>query len=311
MLVTRNFSDKWVSFLREKFEVTLWEKDSVADREWILSELEGKNGALVMLTDLVDTRFLDSSDRLMGVSTLSVGYDHIDVPYARKKGIIVANTPDVLTDSTADLGMALLLSTARRVVEGDRTVRKKEWKGDWSPHFMLGQEVSGKTIGIFGMGRIGRAVARRAAAFGMNIIYNSRQEKSIPDASFVDRDELLRSSDFLMVTLSLNSETTGIMDSKALSLMKSGSILVNISRGKIVDEDALYKALKDGKIAGAGLDVYQEEPLSPTSPLLSLTNIVLSPHLGSATVETREKMAELATLNLVDILEGRKPKYSV
>lgn len=311
ILVTRNFSNVWIPFLQEHFEVTLWEEDEVADREWLLSNIRGKEGALVMLTDRVDREFFDSSDSLKVVSTMSVGHDHIDVEYARKKNITVTNTPDVLTETTADLGMSLLLSAARRVVEGDRLVRNGGWKGSWDPHFMLGTDLAGKTIGIFGMGRIGKAVAARARAFGLNIIFNSRSEVNMPGSQSVSFEVLLRESDFIVVTVSLNPETAGVFGKPAFSQMKPECIIVNISRGGVVDQDALYAALDGGVIAGAALDVYDEEPLPMDSPLLSLENVILSPHLGSATTETRERMAELAARSIQEALSGKGPKYTV
>lgn len=311
ILVTRNFSDAWVDFLKKNFDVTLWEKDDVADRDWILSNMKGKKGAVVMLTDRVDREFMDTSDSLLAISTMSVGYDHIDVDYAHEKGIIVTNTPDVLTETTADLGMALLLSAARRVSEGDRLVRSGGWKGSWDPHFMLGRDLMGKTIGILGMGRIGRAIASRAMAFGLKVIFHSRSEVNIPGYESVSFDELLRNSDFLMVTVSLNKETDKIIGKTALSRMKPESILINISRGGVVDQEALSTALHDGVIAGAALDVYEKEPLPRGSSLMGLENVILSPHLGSATVETREKMAELAAMNLLEALSGKQPSHQV
>ncbi|AKA49328.1 2-ketogluconate reductase [uncultured archaeon] len=311
VIVTRNFSGKWIERLKEFADVTLWQKDAPADREWLISNVKGKDGAIVMLTDSVDRELIEAGKGLKAISTMSVGYDHIDAEYARKNGIVVSNTPDVLTDSTADMGMALLLSAARRIVEGDRLVRNKGWKEKWKPDFMLGLEVSGKTLGIYGLGRIGKAVAERARAFSMNVIYYSRTDKRVGFAEYVDFKKLLSESDFLVVTVSLNEETRNSIDKAALDAMKNDAILVNISRGPVVDEIALYEALKGGNIAGAALDVYTEEPVNLDSPLVNLENIVLSPHLGSATIETRDKMAELAVTNLIEALKGNRPKYTV
>lgn len=311
VLVTRNFSQKWIKKLEDHSNITLWDNDSVADRKWLINNVKNKDGALVMLTDRIDRDFIEAGSELKAISTMSVGYDHIDVGLAKERGIIVSNTPDVLTDSTADLGFALLLGVARRIVEGDRKVRSLNWKEKWNPNFMTGIEVTGKTLGIYGMGRIGSAVADRAAAFGMKVIYNSRSPKEIPNARYEKFEDLLAKSDFLMVTVSLNNETKHSINRESLSLMKPGSILVNISRGPVVDERALYEALKAGSLSGAGLDVFEKEPIEPENPLMSLENVVLSPHLGSATDETRDKMAELAVNNLIDALSGKKPKYTV
>ncbi len=311
ILVSRNFSDKWLSYLRKQYEVKLWEQDSPAGRDWLLSNLDGMEGAIVMLTDVVDREFISCGDRLKVISTMSVGYEHIDVDYAREKGITVCNTPDVLTDSTADTAFSLLLATARRIVEGDRLIRNGNWTEKWNPRFMLGREVSGKTMGIYGLGRIGEAVARRALAFGMSVIYNSRNRKEHANYEYVGFEELLSRSDFLVVTVSLNDKTRHSINERALSAMKPESIIVNVSRGPVVDEKSLYMALKEGKIAGAGLDVFEHEPIEPGNPLITLENVVLSPHLGSSTFETRDKMAELAATNLQEVLEGRVPKYVV
>lgn len=311
ILVSRKFSEKWLPKLREKFDVTVWDKDSTADRSWLLDNIQSKDGALVMLTDRVDKEFMARGSSLKVISTMSVGYDHIDTAAAKARNITVTNTPGVLTDSTADLGFALLLSTSRRITEGDRSVRSGEWKEAWSPSFMLGKEVSGKTLGLYGMGRIGQAVARRAEAFGMRVIYNSRSRKEISGADFVDFDTLLRESDFVMICVSLNDETRDSINNDAFIKMKEDSILVNISRGPIINQNDLYHALKEGLISGAGIDVYEEEPLPDESPLKSLNNVVLTPHIGSATYETRDKMAELAVKNLTAVLEGQEPKHRV
>ncbi len=291
--------------------MTLWQEDSVAERKWLLEHLPGEEGVLVMLTDLVDKEFIDAAPQLKVISTMSVGFDHIDVEYAGKRGIIVSNTPDVLTEATADLGIALVLAASRRLAEGDRLVRRGGWKGSWNPRFMLGKDLAGKTLGILGMGRIGMSIARKARAFGLSVIYNSRSDKGLEGTRHVSLDALLAESDFLILAVELNRETERIIDGAALGKMKESSILVNISRGRIVDESALFLALKEKRIAGAALDVYEEEPLPANSPLLGLDNVVLSPHLGSATIETRDRMAELAARNLLDALSGKRPRYVV
>lgn len=306
IMVTRDFSGVWKNLLRERYFMDLWGKDEPASREWLMQHIKGKEGALVMLTDRIDAEVLESADSLKAVSTMSVGYDHIDIDACRKRGIIVTNTPDVLTDATADMGMALLLSAARRVTEGDRFIRAGKWLEQWKPDFMLGSEISGKTLGIIGMGRIGRAVAERALGFRMKVLYSSRSEKRIDDLKRVDFEELLKESDYVIACVSLNDSTSGMMNRKAFALMKSSSVFVNISRGAVVDESDLYTALKHGTIRAAGLDVFQQEPLERGSPLMNLENIVLAPHLGSATGETRLRMAELAAENLARSLEGEE-----
>lgn len=311
ILVTRHFSDKWISYLKERFNVTLWNEDSTADRDWLLSNLKGKDGAIVMLTDKVDREFMDHGTDLKVISTMSVGYEHIDIENARSRGITICNTPGVLTESTADTAFSLLLSAARRTVEGDRLIRGKRWTEEWSPTFMLGHEVSGKVLGIYGMGRIGIAVAKRAQAFGMKIMYSSRTRKELPGYEYAGFEDLLSKCDFLVITVSLNEETKHSINEHTLSLMKPSSVLVNVSRGPVVDEHSLYCALRDHKISGAGIDVFEREPLDLDSALMNLENIVLSPHLGSSTEETRGRMAELAATNLADMLEGKTPRHIV
>lgn len=300
--------DEWISDLLKSAETIRWEGDKPPDRSWIIRNIADVDGLLCTITNRIDREVIDAAKRLRVISTYSVGYDHIDVEHARSRGILIGYTPEVLTDATADLTMALLLAVARRVVEGDRTVREGRWKG-WSPDFMLGTEVHGKTLGIVGMGRIGRAVARRARGFDMRVIYNSRTRKPDVDAEYVELDELLSESDYVVITVDLNESTYHMVNEGFLRRMKSSAYLINASRGKVVDESALARALKEGWIRGAGLDVFEEELLSPESPLAGLENVVLTPHLGSATVETRMRMAEVAVRNLLNGLEGLEMPY--
>ena len=280
-------------------------------REWLLREVGGADGLLCSLADRIDGEVLRRANRLRVISTYSVGYDHIDVATARAKGIRIGYTPEVLTDSTADLAMALLLAVARRVAEGDRLVRSGGWKGPWSATFMLGSDVHGKTLGIIGMGRIGRAVARRARGFDMRVLYYSRTPKEGVDAEYVPLDSLLAESDFVVLTVDLNPGTYHMVNYDFLRKMKRTAFLVNVSRGKVIVEDDLVRALKEGVIAGAALDVYEEEPLGADHPLTRLENVVLTPHLGSATVETRRRMAEVAVENLMRGLRGEPLLYEV
>ena len=254
---------------------------------------------------------MDALPKLEMIGLFSVGYDKVDVDHARAKGIRVTNTPDVLTETTADTGFALILATARRVVELANWVRDGHWQANLGPaHF--GCDVHGKTLGIVGMGRIGEALARRAAAgFGMRVLYHSQRPKPEVEARYAARqcslDELLQQADFVCLTVPLSASTEGLIGARELALMKPEAILVNISRGRVVDEPALVDALRAKRIRGAGLDVFVQEPLSTDSPLLQLDNVVATPHIGSATQETRQAMARCAVDNLLSALAGERP----
>ncbi|MBX3330993.1 MAG: D-glycerate dehydrogenase [Nitrospira sp.] len=258
------------------------------------------------LTDRIDVSVLSHATKLRIIANYAVGYNNIDLPAAAQRGIIVTNTPDVLTDATADLTWALLLALARRVVEGDAWVRTGHWPG-WTPTQMLGADVSGKRLGIIGMGRIGQAVAQRAAGFRMSVIYAGRQSvSSPPGVSWVWRtlDEVVAESDFLSLHVPLTETTRHLIDRRRLAMMKPTAFLINTSRGPVIDEAALLSALETQTIAGAGLDVYEQEPVVPAR-LTLLSNVVLLPHLGSATRETRVRMGLICLDNIAAVLSGR------
>jgi glyoxylate reductase len=268
----------------------------------------GCHGLLTLVRDRVDAAVLKRLPELRAIANYGVGYDNIDVAEATRRGIVVTNTPDVLTAATADLAMALLLACTRRLGEGERLVRSGEpWA--WSPHMLLGLELDGATLGIVGMGRIGLAVARRAQAFGMHLLHTSRSEHPEANAlgsTRVSLDELLRTADVVSLHVALGADTRHLIDAGALMTMKKEAYLVNTARGPVVDEAALATALREGWIAGAGLDVYEREPaLEPG--LLELENVVLLPHLGSATTKARNAMSRVAATNLVAALRGERP----
>jgi glyoxylate reductase len=310
--VTRALPEEGLLPLREAPDVLSLEV-SPHDRPLTRSELEsalaGRDGAIVLLTDRIDAELVARLPRLRGIGCFSVGTEHVDLAACARAGVAVSNTPDVLTEATADLAWALLLAAARRLVEGDALVRRGGFAGGWSPLFHLGLDVSGKTLGILGAGRIGTAVFRRARGFGMRVLYASRQEHAELDdggARFVSREELLRESDYVSIHLPLDATTRHAIDARALSLMKRTAVLVNTARGPIVDEAALVTALRERRIAAAGLDVFEREPaLAPG--LAELPNVVLAPHIGSATRETRAGMASLAARGLLSILRGERP----
>jgi glyoxylate reductase len=283
--------------------------DRPPTRDELLAGLQGKQALLCLLTERIDGDLLDASPELRVVANLAVGYDNVDIAAATARGVVVTNTPDVLTDATADLTWALILSAARRVVEGDTLVRSGRWTG-WSPTQLLGASLTGKTLGIFGMGKIGAAVARRARGFAMSVVYTNRTRNQTMEAELGARpvtfDELLEQSDVLAIHAPSTPETHHVIDEAALARMRPGAILVNTARGTLVDEAALVRALKSRRIAAAGLDVFEREPqLAPG--LTELDNVVLLPHLGSATAEARAAMVELCCRNILAVLAGEPP----
>lgn len=298
--------------LNEQFDFTYNPLDRNLTYEELLEEARGKHGIITMLSDKVDGKLMDAADGVEIIANYAVGYNNMDVDAATKRGIHLSNTPGVLTDDTADMAFALILSVARRIPEADRLTRKGLYKG-WGPEFMLGQSLSGKTLGIIGAGRIGTAVAKRATGFGMKIIYYNRsRKKDIEEigADYVGFEDLLAKSDIISLHVPLGKETHHLIDGNALAKMKNSSILVNTSRGPVVDEKALVEALGNGVIAGAGLDVYEDEP-KLAEGLSLLENAVLCPHLGSATRETRTKMADIAAENIISVLNGGLPATGI
>ncbi|MGC8971388.1 MAG: 2-hydroxyacid dehydrogenase [bacterium] len=313
--ITRRIPEPGIEMIRKEHEVEVNPYDRVLTREELLQAVKGKDGILCLLTDKIDAEVFDAAGpQLKVVSNYAVGYDNIDVNEATKRGIVVTNTPGVLTETTADLAWALILATARRIVEADKFTRAGKYEG-WAPMLFLGQDVYGKTLGIVGMGRIGQAVARRAKGFNMKVLYNDIRripeelEKEL-NATFVSLDELLEQSDFVSLHTYLSPETYHLINEERLRKMKKTAYLINTSRGPVVDENALVKALKEGWIAGAGLDVYEFEPkLVPG--LAECENTVLLPHIASASVETRTKMATMAAENLLAVLAGKTPPNPV
>ena len=306
--MTRKIPDNGIDLLREFFHVDVNQDERDLTGRELLSRLDGAFGVVAMLSNKFDGKTIMKLETLKVISDFAVGYNNIDVEAATLRGIVVTNTPGVLTEATADLTFGLLLSAARRIAEGDRLVRAGKFSG-WTPLMMLGHEVNGKVIGIIGGGRIGAAVARRAAGFGMRILYHSHRINPEIDSVggvFKRLPELLSSSDFVSINVPLTRDTKGMIGRRELKLMKRSAIIVNTARGEVIDETALIDALKERRIAGAGLDVYVREP-KVNRRFLKRENVVLSPHLGSATVETRAKMAELAALNVIAVFKGERP----
>ncbi|MBP8661607.1 MAG: D-glycerate dehydrogenase, partial [Mesotoga sp.] len=272
--------------LLKNYEISGNNEDRFLSKEEIIKGARDASALISLLSDRIDSEVISSLPKLKVIANYAVGYNNIDIEEAKRRKIRVTNTPGALTDATADLTMALLLATSRRIVEGDRLVREHKFEG-WKPGLLKGPALKGKILGIVGMGRIGKAVASRAKAFGMNILYHNRKpllqsEEEELCVKHVSLEELLKSSDFISLHVPLMGETYHLLNEKRLSLLKPEAIIINTSRGAVIDEKALIKALKDGKIAGAGLDVYEEEPFVPQE-LIDLPNVVLLPHLGSAT----------------------------
>lgn len=307
VFATRTLPGAAFQRLASEVELAVWPGPGAPPPGALRAGAAGCEGLLCLLTDRIDGSLLAACPRLRVVSSCSVGVDHIDLEAARARGVAVGHTPGVLTETTADLAFALLLAAARRVAEADRFVREGGWTPErrWEPELLLGRDVFGATLGVVGLGAIGRAVARRAAGFGMRVLGWSRSRREVPGVVGVDFETLLAESDFVTLHVALAPETRGLLDAAALARMKRGAVLVNTARGGIVDETALADVLAGGRLAAAGLDVFAEEPLPAASPLRALPNVVLLPHIGSASIATRERMTELAVENLLAGLAGK------
>ena len=311
VFVTRALpGDAPLARLRGAAATDVWALDRPPTADELGERSAGCAGLLTMLTERVDAALLAARPELRVVANMAAGYDNVDVDAATGRGVLVTNTPGVLTETTADLAFALLLAAARRVVEGERAVCEGAW-GPWHPTWLLGREVHGASLGIVGPGRIGAAVARRAHGFGMRVRYHGRRD--VPDfpGEHARLDELLAGSDFVSLHVPLSAETEGMFDASAFSQMQPHAILVNTSRGGVVDQPALREALVRGVIGGAALDVTTPEPLPPDDPLLEVPNLLVTPHVGSATGATRERMASLAVDGLLAALAGERPRHLV
>ncbi|MHA1480637.1 MAG: 2-hydroxyacid dehydrogenase [Candidatus Thorarchaeota archaeon] len=314
IFVTRKIPGKGLDLLKEKFDTEVWKKETPPGQKQIVELAKDAIGIVTLLSDVIDSEMIESLPKLKVISQYAVGYDNIDISTANKRGIIVTNTPGILTETTADLTWALIMATSRRIVEADTYVRKGNWKVAWGPEMLMGTDVFGATLGIIGLGRIGCAVARRAKGFSMRVIYASRSEsnetKEIENyvgARRVELETLLKEADIITIHLPLTSATRNLIDDKMLRIMKKGAILINTARGPIVNEKALADALTSGHLRAAGLDVFHNEPTSSNNPLLKLQNVVVVPHIGSASISTREKMGEMCAMNLIAASEGKVP----
>ncbi len=310
VLVTKRIYPEAIDYLKQHCEVDYAGTDDGLSAEELSRRLRGKSAVVSQLTDRFSAAVIDSLEGLKIIANVAVGFDNIDVPAATRKGILVSNTPDVLTETTADFAWALLLAAARRVVEGHAFVHSGQWR-KWTIDLLVGHDVHHRTLGIFGMGRIGQAVVRRARGFAMRVLYHDAVRATEPmerelGLEFVSKEQLLKESDFVSLHVPLLDATRKLIGERELKLMKKSALLVNTSRGAVVDEAALAKALGECWIAGAGLDVFEREP-EVNPELLKLSNVVLAPHIASASIDTRREMSLLAARNAVEALEGRRP----
>ncbi|HLH76002.1 MAG TPA: D-glycerate dehydrogenase [Candidatus Binataceae bacterium] len=307
--MTRTIAASALAQLAQFAQVDLWSDPLPPPPAALRAHLALAQGVLTMVTDRLDAEVLRATPHLRAISQMAVGTDNIDLAAAAARGIPVGHTPGVLTETTAELAFALLMAVARRVVEADRYVRAGNWQ-TWGPDILLGRDLYGATLGIIGMGKIGTAMARRGRGFGMRILYNNPAPVKLPDeAEFLPLNELLQRADFISLHAPLTAATRGLIGPAQFALMKPGAILVNTARGEEIVEPALVQALASGRLGGAGLDVTAREPLDSASPLLSFPNVVITPHIGSASVATRQKMAEMAVDNLREGLAGRRPRW--
>lgn len=309
VFVTRKIAQEALDIIANAAEMELWEGDLPPPREVLLNKIRDIEGLLSLLTDKIDAGLMDTAPNLKVISNMAVGYDNIEIPEATKRGIPVGNTPGVLTETTADFSFALLLATARRVVEADKFTRNGEWK-TWAPMVLLGNDIYNSTLGIVGCGRIGLEVAKRARGFDMEILYYGRRRRAEEEEKkygleFVpELTDLLSRADFVSIHTALNEDTYHLIGAEELTKMKPSGILINTARGSVVDQKALYEALRTKQILAAGLDVTEIEPIPQDDPILKLDNVIIAPHIGSASVATRTKMAMMAAENLISGLRN-------
>ena len=315
VFVTRIIPEPGISILHQNCDVHVYSGIEMPRRE-LMKKMKEYDAILCMLGDKIDSKLIESAgSTLKIISCYSVGYDYVDIIAASKKGIAVTNTPHVLANTTADLTFSLILSVARNIVTADTYLRTNKWKFGWMPDLFLGYDVYCSTLGIIGLGEIGILVARRAKGFNMNVLYYSRNRKFDLEIKlgikYCSLEKLMKESDFISIHVDLNKDSLHLIDNKKIDLMKKTAFLINTSRGKIINENHLIDALKNRRIAGAGLDVYDHEPILHSNPLLKMTNVVILPHIGSATYKTRSRMSEVAVCNILNFFRNKKPVYQV
>jgi glyoxylate reductase len=307
--VTRRLPQAAIDLLTPSCDVRIWESETApVPRDVLLREVASADGILALLTDRIDAELLAAAPQLRIVANMAVGYDNVELAALNQRGVLLTNTPDVLTETTADLAWALVMATSRRLIEGQKAIESGRW-GAWSPMFLVGQDIYGATLGVVGAGRIGSAVLRRAAGFTMRLLYHNRRPSAELEAEtgarYLALDDLLREADIVVVLVPLTQETRGMFGEREFALMKETSVFVNVARGPIVKELELAEALRRGRPWAAGLDVFEREPIGADHPLLALPNVVAVPHIGSASVATRTRMATTAARNLAEFLSGR------
>ncbi|PLJ78252.1 glyoxylate reductase [Infirmifilum sp. NZ] len=310
--VTRIIPEPGLSMLKECCDVEVHNsKEWPPSRQELIEKVRDKDALLCLLTDKIDAEVMDAAPNLKVISTYSVGFDHIDIAEATKRGIYVTHTPGVLTDAVAEFTVGLILAVTRRIVEADKVIRSGQWDKPWNPYFLTGPELKGKTVGLVGLGRIGVATAKRLSSFDVKLVYYDVERRwdveSVLNMEYVDLDTLLSVSDIVSIHVPLTKDTYHLINEERLRRMKKTAYLINTARGPVVDTNALVKALREGWIAGAALDVFEQEPLPPDHPLTKFDNVVLAPHIASATIEARQRMAELAARNLISVLKGEMP----
>ncbi|MFD1066469.1 2-hydroxyacid dehydrogenase [Oceanobacillus locisalsi] len=308
--ITRKIDATYLKAYQDQLEIRMWEKEEEAvPKETLYQEVADADALFAVLSDTIDEDLLSQAPHLKVVANMAVGYDNIDLAACKAHDVVATNTPDVLSETTADLGFLLMMAAARRLTEANDWVKQDQWQS-WAPFYFAGTDIQGKTLGIVGMGRIGEGIAKRAAGFDMNIQYHNRSRKKDAEerlhATYVDFDELLQTSDFIVTVVPHTAETDKMFNQTAFEKMKSSAVFVNISRGKVVDEEALVHALQTGEIRSAGLDVFEEEPIGADHPLVGLKNAVCLPHIGSASVETRTKMIHLCMDNIEAVVSGKE-----
>ncbi len=316
VLITRKIPINGIEILRSKYNVIINNKDRPLKRNELIKDVKGMDAILCVLQDKIDKEIMDiAGPNLKIISTFSTGYEHIDIESANIKGIRIGHTGNILTETTADLAFGLILCLGRRIVEADRFVRESKWKNGWCPDLMLGTDIHNKVLGLIGFGKIGKAIAKRAMGFGMEIIYYKRN-RQITDldkntkyrVKYCKLKELLSIADYIVIACSLNDDSYHLIDMENLKTMKKTAFLINISRGKIIKERDLAFALRNKYLAGAALDVFEQEPISKNNPLIRMKNVILLPHIGSSSYSTRSRMAEIAAANIINVLEGNNKK---
>ncbi len=316
VFVTRKLAQEALDLISRETQMEVWPGELPPERETLLDKVRDADGLLSLLTDSIDAELMDAAPKLIVISNYAVGYDNVDLGEATRRGIVVGNTPGVLTETTADMAFALLMASARRLAEGHEYILKGRWR-TWGPMVLLGQDIHGATLGIIGLGRIGAEMAKRARGFNMRILYHGPHRKSEQlekelGATYVpELSDLLSAADFISIHVPLTPSTTGLIGAAEFDMMKKNAVLINTSRGGIVDQKALGQALESGRIFAAGLDVTAVEPIPRDDPLLTLKNVIITPHISSASVKTRTKMAMMAAENLLAGVKGELPPNCV